>query len=217
MHVKANSSQSDVYQKGFTLIELLVALAISAVISALAYQSINTVVNVQTQVQSHSLRMESVQRAVWWMEQDFIQTAPREINDGYGSKLPAYQYRPDLGVEMTRIAEFPTPHTSGGLLRVGYRLEDNTLYRLTWSVIDRAPDSLPKKTAILTGVKRFELRVLGSDDQWVTSWPNETDSNPPAVGLPGMALPSVSLPKMTEVTIELEDMGVLKRLFMGLV
>lgn len=202
-------------QQGFTLIELLIALAISAIISALAYQAINGVVNVQTNVQTHSQRMESVQRAVWWLEQDLIQVTPREVRDGIGSSLSAYEYRTDLGLEFTRIAQLPTPRATGGLLRVGYQLKDETLYRLTWPVIDRAPDSKPRKMPILTGVKRFELRMLNSKNQWVTSWPSEGNVNVPSVGEGNSQPKKIPLPKMTEVMLELDDLGVLKRLFMG--
>ncbi|VAW48610.1 hypothetical protein MNBD_GAMMA03-90 [hydrothermal vent metagenome] len=202
-------------QQGFTLIELLIALAISTIISALAYQAINGVVNVQTNVQTHSQRMESVQRAVWWLEQDLIQVTPREVLDGMGSSLSAYEYRADLGLEFTRIAQLPTPRATGGLLRVGYQLKDETLYRLTWPVIDRAPDSKPRKIPILTGVKRFELRMLNSKNQWVTSWPSEGNVNVPSVGGENSQPKKISLPKTTEVTLELDDLGVLKRLFMG--
>ncbi len=204
-------------QQGFTLIELLIALAISAIISALAYQAINGVVKVQTNVNSHAERMAEIQRAVWWMEQDLIQLVPRGVQDGLGSTLSAYEYRADLGLEFTRIAELPTPRASGGLLRVGYQLKDDTLYRLTWPVIDRAPDSRPKKMAILTGVKRFELRMLNNKSQWVTSWPLDVDLSGLPSGLIGgeSAPKKMPLPKMTEVTIELDDLGILKRLFMG--
>lgn len=200
-------------QRGFTLIELLIALAISAIISALAYQAINSVVNVQTNVQAHSQRMAEVQRTVWWMEQDLVQLVPRGVQDGFGSLLSAYEYRADLGLELTRIAELPTPRASGGLLRVGYQLRDETLYRLTWPVIDRAPDSKPRRVAILSGVKRFELRFLNDKSQWVTSWPLEVDV--PSIGGANVTLKKMPLPKMTEVLLELDDLGVLKRLFMG--
>ena len=197
-------------QKGFTLIELLVALSISAVIAVMAYQAIDSVVKAKTQVQSHSQRMESVQRTVWWLEQDLIQAAPRAINGGYGTLLPAFQYRADLGLELTRIADFPTPISSGGLLRVAYQLEDGILYRLVWPVIDRAPDSQPTKLAILTDVKGFEIRLLQQDNQWTNNWPVVSVQNQA-----GQAS-QTALPKVTEVTLELEDLGKVTRLFMGL-
>jgi len=204
-------------QQGFTLIELLIALAISAIISALSYQAINGAVNVQTNVQENAQRMAEVQRAVWWMEQDLVQLVPRGVQDGFGSLLSAYEYRADLGLELTRIAELPTPRSSGGLLRVGYQLRDETLYRLTWPVIDRAPDTKPRRVAILTGVKRFELRFLNTKNRWVTSWPLEVDvGSAPSIGGGQNATPKkMPLPKVTEVLLELDDLGLLKRLFMG--
>lgn len=216
------------YQKGFTLIELLIALSISAVISVLAYQAINSVVTTKTIVESHSQRMEELQRAIWWMEQDVIQAAPRPIADGLGGTLPAYQYRSDLGLELTRITQFPTPYASGGLLRVGYKLEEDILYRLVWPVIDRAPDTQPIKYPILTSVERFEVRLLKSNDQWSLNWPIPMSSNMNSNMIAAMNSNTNSnmnatlgnslnpaLPKITEVTIKLKDLGKVTRLFMG--
>ncbi|MBN2865072.1 MAG: type II secretion system minor pseudopilin GspJ [Thiotrichales bacterium] len=196
------SQQRQQAQRGFTLIELLIALSISSVISVIAYQTVSSVVQVQTRTEAHTEQMETLQRAMWWMEQDFIQLAPRSIQDGLGSVLPAFQYREDLGVELTRIAEFPTPYGSGGLIRVAYQLEDETLYRLVWPVVDRAPDTQPTRTPILTGVERFEIRLMNMQDQFVNIWPNESQA-------------LSALPKLTEVRLQLAEMGEITRLFMG--
>jgi len=189
-------------QSGFTLIELLIALTISSVISVIAYQTVSGVVTLQTRTEEHAQQMETLQRAMWWMEQDFIQLAPRTIRDGLGAVLPAFQYRDDLGVELTRIAEFPTPYGAGGLLRVAYQLEDSVLYRVVWPVLDRAPDTQPTRLPILQGVETFEIRLLNGDDQYVSSWPNEDQ-------------PLTALPKLSEVRIQLQEMGAFTRLFMG--
>lgn len=189
-------------QRGFTLIELLIALSISSVIAVISYQTVSSTVAVQTRTEAHSAELETLQRAMWWMEQDFIQLAPRTVQDGLGSALPAFQYREDLGVELTRIAEFPTPYGSGGLIRVAYQLEDSVLYRIVWPVLDRAPDSQPNRTAILTGVERFEIRLMDSQSVFVDNWPNATQ-------------PLTALPTLTEVRLHLENMGEITRLFMG--
>lgn len=189
-------------QSGFTLIELLIAMAVSAVISVVAYQTVSSVVTLQTRTEQHADRIEALQRAVWWMEQDFIQLTPRTVQDGLGSSLPAFQYREDLGVELTRVAEFPTPHGSGGLLRVGYQLEGETLYRLVWPVIDRAPDTQPQRLPILENVEDFSVRLLNENNEFVQSWPTETQL------LEG-------LPRLTEVRLTLNDLGEITRLFPG--
>lgn len=189
-------------QRGFTLIELLIALTLSAIISVIAYQTVNSTVAVQSRTEAKSAELETLQRAMWWLEQDFIQLAPRTVQDGLGSALPAFQYRDDLGVELTRIAEFPTPYGAGGLMRVGYQLEESVLYRIVWPVLDRAPDSQPNRTPILTGVERFEIRLMNSQQQFVESWPNELQ-------------PLTALPQLTEVRLVLEKQGEITRLFMG--
>ena len=189
-------------QAGFTLVELLIALTISSVISVMAYQAVSGAVSLQTRTEAHASEMEKVQRAMWWMEQDFIQLAPRTVSDGLGTALPAFQYREDLGVELTRIAEFPTPYSSGGLLRVAYQLEDEVLYRLVWPVLDRAPDTQPSRYPILEGVEVFEVRLMNNQNQYVTAWPSEEQM-------------LTALPKLTEVRLQLTKMGEITRLFMG--
>ncbi|WP_040727431.1 type II secretion system minor pseudopilin GspJ [Thiomicrorhabdus sp. Kp2] len=189
-------------QQGFTLIELLVALGVSAVIAVLAYQSIDSMVNVKANVEEHASQTEILQRAVWWMEQDFIQLTPRPIQDELGSDLPAFQYRADTGIELSRIAQFPTPNSNGGLQRVGYVLDNSVLYRLTWPVMDRAPDTKPKKVVLLEDVSKLDVELLNASDKWVDSWPAPTQTLD-------------ELPKATRIVIEHKTLGTLSRLYMG--
>jgi len=157
------------FQKGFTLIELLVALSISAVIAVLSYQSIDSVVRVQSSFFEHNDRMTAIQRTVWWLEQDVVQMVPRSIQDELGGRLPAFQYREDLGLELTRLAEFPTPFANAGLMRVGYYLDGDKLYRKVWPTVDRAADSEPVKLFLLDSVSRFSVRMLNQQNHWVES------------------------------------------------
>ncbi len=195
-------SSKDGLQRGFTLIELLVALSISAVIAVLSYQSIDSVVRVQSSFFEHNDRMTAIQRAVWWLEQDVVQMAPRSVQDELGGRLPAFQYREDLGLELTRLAEFPTPFANAGLMRVGYYLDGEQLYRKVWPVVDRAADSEPVKLLLLDSVSQFSVRMLNQQNQWIENWPSTTDS-------------LTSLPNLVEVVIELKDKGFLTKLIKG--
>ncbi|WP_029408596.1 type II secretion system minor pseudopilin GspJ [Thiomicrorhabdus sp. Milos-T2] len=189
-------------QRGFTLIELLIALGVSAVIAVLAYQSINSMVNVKSSVEQHGAENEKIQHAMWWMEQDFIQLAPRPIQDKLGSAQATFQYRQDTGVEFTRIAQYVTPNASGGLLRVGYQLDNGNLYRLTWPVLDRAQDTKPTKVKLLSNIVRFDIELLTAKKAWVKEWPAENE-------------PLTTLPAISRVTIEHKTFGTITRLFMG--
>lgn len=199
MIISAHRSKA---QQGFTLIELLVALGVSAVIAVLAYQSINSMVNVKASVEQHSTENEKLQRALWWMEQDFIQLAPRSIQDELGSPQAAFKYRQDIGVEFTRIAQYATPNASGGLLRVAYQLDNGDLYRLSWPVLDRAQDTKPTKVELLSDIKRFDVELLTAKKAWVKDWPRANQ------GL-------TDLPRISLITIEHKTFGTITRLFMG--
>ena len=190
------------FQQGFTLIELMVALSISAVIAVLSYQSIDSVVRVQSSFFEHNDRMTAIQRSVWWLEQDVVQMVPRSVQDELGGRLPAFQYRDDLGLELTRLAEFQTPFANAGLMRVGYYLDGEQFYRKVWPVVDRAADSEPVKLLLLDSVSRFSIRMLNQQNQWVENWPSTVDS-------------LTGLPILVEVIIELKDKGTLTKLIKG--
>ena len=193
-------------QRGFTLIELLIAMAITAILAVLAYQAVQSVVMTQSSVEQNQKRTLQLQRAIWWLEQDLVQMAPRSIADGLGGRLPALSYREDL--ELSRMAMGLTPNAQGGLMRVGYRLESGALYRLIWPSTDRVAGVEPKQIKILDRVERMQVRLLDQNLQWQSFWPIETS-------VENTELNQVTLPKAVEVSLKLEDLGELKRLFRG--
>lgn len=188
-------------QAGFTLIELLLAIAVSAVIAVLAYQSIDSAVRVSESHQQQQSAVSQLQRTIWWLEQDVMQMAPRPVLDELGSVLPAMQLRQD-GFEWTRIAIYPTPYSSGGLVRVRYELENQQLFRLSWSVLDRAPDSQPRRQLLLDEVDSMTIRLLDRNQFWFDFWPQPNR-------------PFDELPSLVEIELELKGQGKLRRLLPG--
>lgn len=197
-------------QSGFTLIELLIAMAVSAIVAVLAYQTIATMVLSEEKITQNQTQMQKMQRAIWWLEQDVIQMTPRAVNDGRNGYLPALSYRQDLGFELTRIASYMSLTSSGGLVRVGYALQDKVLQRRVWPVVDRAVDSEPTIMPIMENLSSFEIRLLDQSGQWQQSWPlasaEQTDQ-------PFAALQS--LPKAIEFRFRFENGEQLTRLIRG--
>ncbi|MBD3611728.1 MAG: type II secretion system minor pseudopilin GspJ [Hydrogenovibrio crunogenus] len=191
-------------QTGFTLIELLIAMAISAVLALLSYQAIHEVTQVKLTSDSKNERFSALQRAIWWMEQDFSQMAPRPVLDALGSMLPSY-LASENQVELTRIATYPSPYGESGLVRVGYALEGETLYRLVWPVLDRAPDTQPQKWVLLEGVKRFEVRQQDQNRQWQRFWPQAELDETSMKKQPGLV----------EIRLDYEGVGLIRRLIVG--
>lgn len=191
-------------QAGFTLIELLIAMAISAVLALLSYQAIHEVTEVKSSSDAKNERFGALQRAVWWMEQDFSQMAPRPILDELGSMRPSY-LAGENQVEFTRIATYPSPYGESGLVRVGYTLEGSTLYRLVWPVLDRAPDTQPQKWVLLEGVNRFQVRQRDQNKQWQRFWPKADLDEPSMKQQPGLV----------EIRLDYDGVGLIRRLIVG--
>ncbi len=196
------------HQSGFTLLELLVALAIFALLSVMAYAGLSTVLNTNTILDSNMQRLTEIQQSVTLISRDIRQTINRAIRDTYGDpKLPLIGAAPldTLGtpkIELTRHGYAnPLGVKRSFLQRVAYQVEEETLYRHSWRVLDQAQDSEADKLAICNEVKSLELRYLDQEDAWHEQWPpNDTDYQ------------GITLPKAVEVSLELTDWGKVVRL-----
>jgi general secretion pathway protein J len=192
--------------KGFTLLELLVALAVFAMVSLMAYSGLRTVLQSKQQTEQHAVRIQHLQSAILMLERDISQFVSRGIRDDYGDTQPAMRTA-DLG---TILLEFthagwrnPTGMARSTLQRVAYGIEEEVLTRFSWTVLDRAQESTPYKVALLDGVREMRLRYLDEAHEWHDQWP-------PAGLAQGGAVPT---PSALEVSLVLEDMGEIRRLF----
>ena len=190
---------------GFTLLELLVALAVFAMVSLMAYSGLRTVLQAKQQTEQRAERIQQLQSALLMLERDISQFVPRGIRDGYGDAQPAMNTA-DFGairLEFTHAGwRNPTGAVRSTLQRVGYGIEEESLMRFSWAVLDRAQDSEPYKVALLDRVREMRLRYLDQANEWHEQWP-------PAGLTQGEAMP---MPLALEVTVALDDMGEIRRL-----
>lgn len=190
---------------GFTLLELLVALAIFAILSAMAYGGLRSVLDAKRETDRQAERLVELQKAFNHFARDLAQfTGERAIRDEYGDgrhPMVGGKAAP-LPLEFTRAGwRNPGGGARSHLQRVGYLLKEERLVRQSWQVLDRAQDSQPYEAAILSGVSRFELRFMDSNRQWREEWPPAGINPPPKA------------PLAVELLVELNDLGEIRRLF----
>ncbi len=201
---------------GFTLLELLVAVAIFALTGAMAYSGLQQVLNQQHTTEAAATRLADVQKAYRIMERDLEQLSPRGIRNEFGDRVGALIGGSGYaGVEFSRTGYAnPAGFVRSDMQRVAYVSDQTTLLRRSWRVLDRAQDSKADEQTLIVGVERFEMRFLDQANEWQDSWPPQqatlAAAAPPAAGVGAAA----GLPKAIEVSLELDDLGRLRWLFL---
>ena len=196
--------------RGFTLFELLVATAILAILSTMAFSGLIQIQDTRHKLDVTETRLAEIQLAFLNLERDLQQVVHRPIRDQYGTERPPIAGQGEYLLELTRGGLRNPAHVARSLLqRVAYVVEDENLERLSWLVLDQAPDSLPVKQVMLKKITTIEIRFLDAGDNWSTLWP------PPSTSTPGVAVAaSPDFPRAVSVKLELPDVGTIERIFL---
>ncbi|MEJ2622368.1 MAG: type II secretion system minor pseudopilin GspJ [Candidatus Thiodiazotropha sp.] len=193
---------------GFTLLELLIAISVFAIMASFAYSGLKIVLDSEHQTSQYSERMSQLQLAMNLMQRDLQQAIDRPIRDQQGDEVAAFISGGFAGtlLELTRAGYLnPMKLPRSNLQRVGYQLEEETLYRLTWQILDRAQDSEPHRYKLIENIESLELVYYDNELEKQSQWPPEKfdfDSGKK----PG-------LPVAVEVKMELKDWGNIRRMF----
>lgn len=162
---------------GFTLLELLIAIALFALLGLATYRMLESVLRSDEVVRAQEGQLRQLGRAVWRLEQDLIQAVPRPVRDGYGDEQNAMigqlsSFEGGAALELTRSGwRNPTGLLRSNLQRVRWRLNDGSLERLYWLVLDRDLDSEPRVQRVFDDVTELRLRYLDAENSWHDEWP----------------------------------------------
>jgi general secretion pathway protein J len=91
------------------------------------------------------------------------------------------------------------------LQRVSYTIENNALVRYYYPVLDATEAVVPLRHQLIDHVKNFSLRFMDAGHYWQNGWP------PISTGAGSLTATPRLRPVAVEVTIELDDWGVLIR------
>jgi general secretion pathway protein J len=217
---------------GFTLLELLVALFIAAIMFAMGYGAINQALQSRSLIRRDQRNLVQLETAMSVMEQDFVQLAPRPVRspDGNGY-LPCLQGNPPDSTSSAADAsdtENESDTSSAPLVlltrsgwsnpaglqrteleRVGYVVDNGTLVREHWNVLDAALSSRPVKRNLLKHLRGVTFQyMLPTTRAWVDTWP------PTAVNSEAVEDSYYRLrPLAVKVTLDTQEWGKLMRIF----
>jgi general secretion pathway protein J len=198
--------------KGFTLVELLVAAAMLAFILVAAERAISTAQKTGEISERRAQQVRDLDRVWVLLENDLrnvISAPARSVNAGSNvieaMKIDAteqYAFRFLRGGQANLLN---MPRTE--LLRIGYRLEDEVLWRDSWIDPYNPDPELARPERLLDGLIAFEVMALPrapvgrsvESGPWLDAWPSPNS---------GQAY----LPLAVEITLRFRDERELRRL-----
>jgi len=192
---------------GFTLLEILIAIAIFTVVGAMAMGGYNELSGQSATVEANMDRVRAVQTAVMRISQDLAELEPRPVREPVGDGTQGALKSDGRSLDLVSLTRSGWTNSAGlqraTLQRVNYRLENGTLYRDQWAVLDRTLATEPTSLPLLDKVKAVSLRYMDPSRSWREAWPGSGAAGPQA---------QRSRPLAVEVTLELEDWGTIVRL-----
>lgn len=188
--------------RGFTLLEMLVAMAIFAALGVMTSQLVTRIVTIDEAAVERGNRISEVQQAMQILDRDLAQITHRPIRNAFGEIESATQIGNEYLVQFTRLGwRNPLGRARSTQQRVAYFVEDESLYRYYWHVLDRADDSEPVIQLLLENVSSVEFSALDETGVEHSFWPiteGTTAANKSGSGLRAIKL-NIDIPPMGEI------------------
>ena len=157
---------------GFTLIELLTALLILSLLAMMSYRGLGAVLDAREHVSQETDKWRRVASFFARFERDVQLAAPRPVRAASGTE-PAWRGRAEATSEpRLEFSRFASAEGVDTARRLAYRLNERQEIELwLWPGLDVAPNTVPVRYPVLTGVTTFEVQYLNTDLAWVKAWP----------------------------------------------
>lgn len=202
-------------QQGLTLIEVLIAAFIMAVIGIISFQSLNSTVNSKEVVEENLDKLARLDRTWLLLETDLrnvVSASRRQVYGvGSGSDIPPLIVDNSDGGRGYWLTALRGGHANplnfarSEVIRVGYRVQEDTLWRDVWNDLASVDVEQARSQKIIEGVEGVVVRILSDNAQsftsgpWVDRWPQEENA--------------LALPMALEITVDFEKYGEITRLY----
>ena len=152
-------------QSGFTLIEIMVAVAIFALIAAITFPALIQFLDMRERINAKNESLDTLQKTFLFMSRDFAYAVNRLNKDEFGDPLKTtLSINDDELIELTAAYQDFNLDGLGVPRRVRWELENKTLFRLQYPVMDPDGDTRPYRQALLTGVDDVEMKVFSIEE-----------------------------------------------------
>lgn len=194
-------------QSGFTLIEVMVAMAIFAFLASLAYRTLDQTFASANALGDHMERMQAIQRTMRFLSNDLSSATPRPVRNLLGDAyLPAVMVSPanDFALAVTHGGwTNPAGLPRSTQQRTVYKLEEDRLLRIYYTVLDSTFSNDLVSTEILDGVLGLEFEVMRDNGLTTRQWP---PSNAQGIAVSRLR------PRAIIIILTLEDEGEIRRI-----
>lgn len=187
----SGAGKSTANRLGFTLVEMMTALAIFGVIGLMATQILTGTIRVGETTRERGESLSDAQRAMDIIGRDIMQLTRRTVLDELGEATDPVVVSGTSLLELTRVGwQNPLGKSRSEVQRVAYVHRDDTLIRLFWPVLDRAPGSEPIAQVLLKGVGEASFSVHDDQGDRHGFWPlvEAEDETAPELAAVAMAL-----------------------------
>ncbi len=167
-------------KKGFTLIELMVAVIIFAIISTISYRVISSLVTTKEIVTKSQAKWGGLSLVMNKFEMARNRVLPLPVRGSDGNLLASLIGKNKLSGAFDSQLEMTLSGSIGDNVmgssppkRIGFRFYKNTLYLVSWPVLNRVVTTKPDIDLLVPDVTNFNLQFLYPDKQWRDTWPPE--------------------------------------------
>ena len=161
-------------QIGFTLLELLIAMVIFSFMSIMAYGALGNIFKSNEGITAQAKKLKDLKRTMMFVERDIRQIVLRPRREGFGSDEQVSALISGFDnegiVEFTRSGNSnPSGIARSSLQRVRYKLEESTIKRLSWNLVDHI-GAEPVVMPLLKDVEGFSWRFLNDKGVFLENW-----------------------------------------------